>query len=98
MDPMCRESSLVKFMDPVCRLSDIGRSAGLEFDPMVWQSSYGIPEIDPFGIPGFYGIVTYFRWWEGDVPLGMLTYIYWPMTPFMDFLLCLSHTLSKIVK
>ena len=72
-------------MDPVCRISDIARSAGLEFDPMVCQSSYGIPEIDPFGIPGFYGIVTCFWRWEGDAPHGMLTYKYWPMTPLHGF-------------
>ena len=34
-------------VDLVCRISDIGGSAK--------------SEIDPFGIPGFYGVVTYFR-------------------------------------
>ena len=81
-------------MDPVCHISDIGRSAELEFDPMICQSSYGIPEIDPFGIPGFYGIVTYFRWWEGDIPHGILTYKYWPMTPFMNISFIAFRTLS----
>ena len=61
MNPMCRESSLVRYMDLVCRISDIGRSAGLEFDPMVCQSSYNIPDIDPFDISGFYDIVIDFR-------------------------------------
>ena len=43
-------------VDIVCRISDIGGS--------------GKSEIDPFGISGFYGIVTYFRCWEGSIPMG----------------------------
>ena len=78
----------------------IRHSAGLEFDPMVCQSSYGIlAEIDPFGTPDFYGIVTYFRWLGGDIPHGMLTYKYWPMTPFMDFsFMSFAHSQQGIVK
>ena len=81
-------------MDPVCRISDIRHSAGLEFDPMVCQSSYGISaEIDPFGTSGFYDIVTCFRPWEEGVPHEMLSYKYWLMTPFMDFyLMSFAHS------
>ena len=54
-------------MDIVCRISDIGRSGKSEIDPFGIPGFYGISEIDPFGIPGFYGIVTYFRWRKGNI-------------------------------
>ena len=45
--------------------SDIGGSGKSEIDLFGISGFDGILEIDPF----FYGIVTYFRWWKGNIPM-----------------------------
>ena len=57
-------------VDIVCRISDIGGSGKSEIDPFGIPGFYGISEIDPFAILGFYGIVTYLRWRKGNTPMG----------------------------
>ena len=58
---MCRKLSLIRYIDPVYRISNIERSTGLEFNSIIYESSYNILDIDSFDILGFYDIITYFR-------------------------------------
>ena len=86
---------LVRNVDLTMGNVDIGGSGKSEIDPFGIPGFYGISEIDPVGIPGFYGIVTYLRRWKGNISHEMLTYEYWPMTSFIDFFLHVIRTLFQ---